>query len=253
MALDAILTVLDTAVAAGSLIEELDRGTDAVVDGLSDVADDLLATYIPAYAAVRSECGNVPKCTDILASIRHKLFREFARLTGIRGIIAGIVHAWRMLPKAMRVVAGKVTMEFVKKARTAMELGSAILEFNPSKAWDYVKAHGSELLSLTSVDYSKEAKDLLVSIYKMGLDVVLGPIENLPVLGPIVSGVVDIASFAATTLSSPIAFAKAIADLIPGDNVVTDAVDDVAWCVSHPLDCAGSVVDTIGDALPWNW
>lgn len=224
--------ILDIAVQSGELIQELENGPTAVVYALADMADSYIAIQLPAYAALKDACGSVPTCITALKDTRNALFLQLAKITGIWQLIKGIIRVFKMIPKELRLIAGKLSAKALEAIGFVKNAFSALTSMNPEQLWALAKSGVGLIANSPQMifDIAGSLAEQVKSLYAPYLAAVLGAIETVPVLGTIVSGAVTV-YHAITAAASDVNTAieeDPVLLLIPGVPIVagvTEVVD----------------------------
>lgn len=234
--MDEILNYVEIVIESGELIEYFDRGVEATLLAIAEVADDLIAAYVPAYAAARAACGSVPLCIEELVAIRNSLFLDIARVTGLRALVSALIDAWKAIPASLRSSAEALATT-VAMASDAVTTFKEVVS-DPSKAWEVFTAEGSPFNVsnvISNPNVVLGAKALLDEWFEAGLSAVLGPLEDIPVLNDFASGLITV-SDAVTGLGGDL---LAAVDDIP---VVGDVIGGVG-------DVGENLIGGVGDLL----
>lgn len=179
------------------------------------MADDYLAAQVPAYGAVRSACGAIPECVEGLADLRNEVVEDVARVTGVWGVVAALVATWQKLPRPLRDAAAAAG-EIVGDVKTAFDDTVSTLKqiyTDPDAIWDLVEG-GFVEAGLFNYNYGLPGTDLVRDMYNSGLDAILGPIEDVPILGPIATGTKDLAVTAMNIFVDPIGTIEDIGEFL---------------------------------------
>jgi hypothetical protein len=205
-----MLQVFEALMEAGEIFEALEKGVENVIEIVAEVADSYLQVQIPAYGAAVSACAAVPSCTDAVIDLRNRLAIDFAKATGLWHIIKAIRDLWMKLPAAVREIAAKAG-ELLAEAKEMWDTAMGTLKdvfTDPEAAWHAVKA-GLAPKNWLSFEYGKDAVAFLEDIWSAsGLETIMGKIEDIPVLGPVVAGFNDIAMGAIDFITDPVGTLK---------------------------------------------
>lgn len=197
------MPIFEAAVKAGTMLEMMDRGVDATIYALADLADDYIAIQVPAYGAVRDACGSIVTCRTALVSTRNDLFMDIAHATGIYQLIAAIVRVWKAIPAAVREAARDAIAVATNAVNAVTDAFDALASMDVTAMWAQAKAGLGLFVTSGKLVFNLAAQgaELLSDLYNKYLGPILGAIESIPVLGDIVSGAVDLGETIVSGLS----------------------------------------------------
>jgi hypothetical protein len=200
---------------AGELMREMEQGTIPTLKALGRHLDAYLAAQVPAYGLIKEQCGNIPECTDCLNSLRDKVVVDFARVSGLYAIVDAAVKVYRLIPAVLRGPIGDMAMDASKRIAAVVDLADDIMDADFEAVYANAVGLGSEAIDPRTYFSVADSIDTLVkSMFNDGLQAILGPIEDLPILGPIAKGVVAFTGAIEDTVEAAIEFGEDAVDAV---------------------------------------
>lgn len=234
---DDIIPILDAVLEAGEIVEALETSTRAVMDTIAEAGDDVVAQYVPAYAAMRLQCNAVPECESAIKTLRNDLFAEIGKVTGIWALVSAIRDAYLRIPAAIRTVVGKLATDTINKAKEVMDTVTGVWA-DPGELWELATTPDNWFdTARLGTDLAANASEQIAKWFADGFEDLLGAAEDLPVIGPIVKGLVDAGKVIWDTYKDVESF---VADLGEGVFGVIGDVAEAGWeIVSAPVEAVG--------------
>lgn len=222
---------------APKIPDVLDKGIDTTLHWVADAAEDTLASLIPAYGVARTQAvmlctttGKTPdECQGYINTIKYKLFDDFARVTGLRSIVAGIIATWRKIPKVVRDAlknGGAAIAQVSSMMEEGKNLALDVFSYDPAKTLAELEQAPSLLVKSGLDLYGTTFNEVggLVNMWK-SVGMKLADIIKIPVMRQLVTGAIDI-------LSVPI-------------DVIGDVAKAGAWLMNEAEKIGESIVNGI--------